>query len=282
MNFGGRVRDLGPVDIDRLREKVLVLSDDDWNRDTFRQETFDYHSKTNSVICQFISDSEDHRSSRYTAEWDTWKALISPVIKAAVSFYGFAEGATSRIMLVRLPAGARVARHWDSGKTFDVPHRIHVPLQTAPEVEFFVYDRPFTLEAGRAYEINNKLYHEVRNNSSIDRIHLIFDYYDGAKNIKEEVFEMAIKLDTTISRNMEIVASDIDGETVMMSVETGKYFGLDPVGSRIWEFLTEPKPVDVLISDLTKAYDVPEDQCRKDTMPFLEKMVEKGILRTAD
>ena len=42
-----------------------------------------------------------------------------------------------------------------------------------------------------------------------------------------------ITTNTIISQIEEIVASDIDGETVMMSIENGEYYGLDDIGSRI-------------------------------------------------
>ena len=42
-----------------------------------------------------------------------------------------------------------------------------------------------------------------------------------------------ITTETVISQTEEIVDSNIDGETVMMSIENGKYYGLDDIGSRI-------------------------------------------------
>ena len=46
-----------------------------------------------------------------------------------------------------------------------------------------------------------------------------------------------LNLDSIIKRNPEMVSSDMDGETVMMSMENGEYYGLDPIGSRIWELI---------------------------------------------
>jgi len=55
---------------------------------------------------------------------------------------------------------------------------------------------------------------------------------------------------TVISQVEEIVVSDIDGETVVMSVENGKYCGLDDIGSRIWELIERPVKVSTLIDTL--------------------------------
>ncbi len=52
-----------------------------------------------------------------------------------------------------------------------------------------------------------------------------------------------ISTETIITQIEEIVASDIDGETVMMSIENGEYYGLDDIGSRIWELIEKPVKV---------------------------------------
>jgi hypothetical protein len=55
---------------------------------------------------------------------------------------------------------------------------------------------------------------------------------------KEQAMKMKeITPDTVISQIEEIVASDIDGETVMMSIENGKYYGLDDIGCRVRSYL---------------------------------------------
>lgn len=87
-----------------------------------------------------------------------------------------------------------------------------------------------------------------------------------------------INLQTTIKRNPALVSSDIDGEKVMMSLENGEYFGLDPVGSRIWELIENPISVDKLISLLLDEFEVGEVQCNLDTIEFLNQLQEKNLL----
>ena len=60
--------------------------------------------------------------------------------------------------------------------SFLVSHRIHVPITTDPRVRFMIDGRPYHLEVGQAYEINNQQQHSVMNNSKDDRITFIFDY----------------------------------------------------------------------------------------------------------
>lgn len=87
-----------------------------------------------------------------------------------------------------------------------------------------------------------------------------------------------ITTDIVISQIEEIVASDIDGETVMMSIENGKYYGLDDIGSRIWELIEKPIKVSDLIDTLLERFDVDRETCEKDVLKFLNELDEDRIL----
>jgi hypothetical protein len=87
-----------------------------------------------------------------------------------------------------------------------------------------------------------------------------------------------ITLQTLIQRNPEMVTSNIDGEIVMMSIENGEYYGLDEIGSRIWELLENPISADQLISCLLTEFEVEEVTCKTDTLDFLNDMFEKKLV----
>ena len=84
--------------------------------------------------------------------------------------------------------------------------------------------------------------------------------------------------DSQIRRNPELVSSNLDGETVMMSVESGEYFGLDAVGSRIWELLETPITVANLIDLLVDEFEVSRVECEADTIEFLNHLLDKKLL----
>ncbi len=81
-----------------------------------------------------------------------------------------------------------------------------------------------------------------------------------------------------IQRSNKLVSSNMDGETVMMSIENGEYFGLNPVGSRMWELIENPIEVDALIELLLDEFDVSREQCEIETMEFLNHLLEKKLL----
>jgi hypothetical protein len=81
-----------------------------------------------------------------------------------------------------------------------------------------------------------------------------------------------------IQRSNKLVSSNMDGETVMMSIENGEYFGLNPVGSRMWELIENPIEVDALIELLLDEFDVSREQCEIETMEFLNHLLDKKLL----
>ena len=88
-----------------------------------------------------------------------------------------------------------------------------------------------------------------------------------------------ITIDTIISQAEEIVASDIDGETVMMSVENGKYYGLDEIGSHIWELIERPIKVSNFIDTLFEKFDVTSE---RDVLIFINELNEDRILQARE
>lgn len=81
-----------------------------------------------------------------------------------------------------------------------------------------------------------------------------------------------------LNRKMGIMTADMNGATVMLDIESGKYFNLGEVGGRIWEILEQPTSVKDLVSTLVQEYDVTEEQCLEDIVPFLEKMLNRGLV----
>lgn len=88
-----------------------------------------------------------------------------------------------------------------------------------------------------------------------------------------------ISSNSIVQQMDNIVASEIDGETVMMSIDSGSYYGLDPIGSRIWALVENPMKVADLINVLTNEYDVDQETCEKDVFLFLNGLHNGKILR---
>lgn len=90
--------------------------------------------------------------------------------------------------------------------------------------------------------------------------------------------KIKISLNSTIQRNKEILASDLDGEKVMMSIEKGEYYGLGKTGTFIWDNIEESIKIDDLIKLIIEKYNVDKNQCFEDIAPFIKDLVEKELV----
>lgn len=83
---------------------------------------------------------------------------------------------------------------------------------------------------------------------------------------------------TILKRKSGLMTANMDGSAVMMDISTGKYFNLGQTGGRIWELLEQPLSVEKLICALIEEYNVTYERCREDVLPFLQQLVDNGLL----
>jgi hypothetical protein len=79
--------------------------------------------------------------------------------------------------------------------------------------------------------------------------------------------------------NQELLQSEIDGETIMMSIDNGKYYGLNTVASRIWEIIKDEPLFAEIVEKLVTEYDIDKTQCEKETKDFLIKLIENKLIK---
>jgi len=91
-----------------------------------------------------------------------------------------------------------------------------------------------------------------------------------------------LRLDTRLKRSSEPLQAGLDDEVVMMSVEKGKYYGLDPVGARIWGLLENPILVSELIERLVEEYEVEQQTCESETLEFLTSLLEEDLVELVE
>ncbi len=87
-------------------------------------------------------------------------------------------------------------------------------------------------------------------------------------------------MNTTWQINHNVLSSKIDEEAILMSIEAESYFGLDPVGSRIWELLSnQPATTNDLVEILMKEYDVDKATCSTQVQQFIDEMISKNLIQ---
>ncbi|MDD4921045.1 MAG: PqqD family peptide modification chaperone [Bacteroidales bacterium] len=80
------------------------------------------------------------------------------------------------------------------------------------------------------------------------------------------------------SRNQQIIDGELGDNQVMMHIDKNKYFGLNAVGKRIWEFAEQPKSFQELTDLLQSEFEVTKDQCIQEVQLFLDKAILCDIL----
>ena len=90
--------------------------------------------------------------------------------------------------------------------------------------------------------------------------------------------EAKITSNSLIQRSKELVSTEVDGETVMMSIENGKYYGMNKIGSRIWKLIENPIKVEELCDKLIEEYEVRQDDCKKEALEFLNTLNEGNLV----
>jgi hypothetical protein len=177
LNIDTRLRELGEVDSGPLAEAILALDDKAWREEELRQEEFEVHRETESIVLVFVNlDNWPQLEVIKEPGWDRLADVAVPVMHDIIDRCYPKGGTIVRAMAAKLLAGGKITPHTDSHPSFHMGHRIHVPITTNDRVRFMIDGRPHRFEMGRAYEINNQLNHSVSNKGQDDRISFIFDY----------------------------------------------------------------------------------------------------------
>ena len=177
MDIGEALKDLGKVDQAALSEVIMALPREAWLANQSRQQVYDVHRRTESVVLIF-TDGEGWPDITVTREagWDLLADVALPLMNDIVKTHYPAGGAIIRAMAAKLLPGEVITPHHDSHPSFHNGHRIHIPITTNPRVRFSIAGQPYRMEVGHAYEINNQKTHSVMNKGKEARINFIFDY----------------------------------------------------------------------------------------------------------
>ncbi|MFC2086797.1 lasso peptide biosynthesis PqqD family chaperone [Bacteroidota bacterium] len=92
------------------------------------------------------------------------------------------------------------------------------------------------------------------------------------------MMSLLLNLESVINRNPNIIASEIDEEKVMMSIEMGEYFGIDKIGSRIWDMIEKKIKIKELIENLQEEFEVDQPTCEHDVFEFLTELYNKKLI----
>ena len=92
----------------------------------------------------------------------------------------------------------------------------------------------------------------------------------------------AITMSSLVVAAKDQVSSDLGGETILLSMQSAMYYGLDGVAARVWELVHEPTRVADICDVIKNEYDVQPDRCEADVLDFLRQLSARGLIEVGD
>lgn len=88
----------------------------------------------------------------------------------------------------------------------------------------------------------------------------------------------AVTLDARVTTSPDAVFRELEGEAVILNLGSGLYFGLNEVGTRVWQLLDAHPDLRRVFEILLVEFDVTDDRLRDDLLALVEQLRDKGLV----
>lgn len=174
---------LASVDIGPLYALVSKLPESYWRRQNeVKENEYSVFHSTDHIVMRFVEPNDDPREFKAHLSWKLCESVVMPIMAEISNVLGIANPVYPKAMFARLNAHSEIDLHIDHGSSHALVHKIHVPLISHAEIQFKINDEVFFLQPKHAYEVNNLKPHGVSNPTDIDRVHFIFEVFEGQPN----------------------------------------------------------------------------------------------------
>jgi hypothetical protein len=93
--------------------------------------------------------------------------------------------------------------------------------------------------------------------------------------------ELMISLTDRVMVPSHVLVRFLDKESVLLNIDTERYFGLDETGTRMWQLLTATPNIETAYQQLLEEYEVAPELLRDNLTDLLARLVENGLLQVA-
>ena len=90
---------------------------------------------------------------------------------------------------------------------------------------------------------------------------------------------MKVSFSDRVEVPKHVLVCSLEREIVLLNLEVECYFGLDEIGTRMWQALTAAESIDDAYAILSTEFDVDAERLRQDLSELLGKLSEKALLR---
>jgi hypothetical protein len=81
-----------------------------------------------------------------------------------------------------------------------------------------------------------------------------------------------------ITISTEVLAQELDGETVLLDLASESYFGLDEIGTRVWQLLNDGQGQSAMVDTLLDEYEVERETLERDISELLDRLSGAGLI----
>jgi hypothetical protein len=93
-----------------------------------------------------------------------------------------------------------------------------------------------------------------------------------------ECAAMTISFSDRVTVPDDVLISNLQDESVVLNLESERYYGLDDVGTRFLSILTTSESIEAAYDRLREEYEVDPQVLRKDLLALVEKLIEQGLI----
>jgi hypothetical protein len=90
-----------------------------------------------------------------------------------------------------------------------------------------------------------------------------------------------MNLKDKVSIPAQVMARTVGDETVILDLASGTYFGLDPIGARIWQLMGESRSLAEICATMLEEYEVEREQLEADVLRLAGELAERGLIAPA-
>jgi hypothetical protein len=94
--------------------------------------------------------------------------------------------------------------------------------------------------------------------------------------------DRSMNLNQIVKRSLQVISQEISGETVFLDLERECYFGLDTVGTRIWQLIETSSDLLSIFNTLLEEYEVEESRLRGDLETLINDVRDRGLISLED
>lgn len=87
-----------------------------------------------------------------------------------------------------------------------------------------------------------------------------------------------VSLESRVTVAEDTVFRELDGEAVILQLESGMYYGLDPVGTRLWQLIDQHGQLQPVYDAALREFDVEPAQLRSDLLALVSELAGKQLV----